>query len=195
VNASSENAIPTRSKSRVSLARSLFLWFLLLSLLPMTLTAWMGYRQASNGLHETVSKKLEQDARDSARFVRNWFNYRFMDINSQAENQRNADFLTSLKKEYKASRSSLAEFTKSERWRTLVKDNQKDLVNFSRQYDYIHDLFLIDVDGNILFTISNESGLGTALKKHSKTVKHFFQTLEHIRRPIMILQASLPHQY
>ncbi|MBL1259803.1 MAG: PAS domain-containing protein [Thiotrichaceae bacterium] len=137
----------------------------------MTLTAWMGYREASNGLHETVSQKLEQDARDSAKFVRNWFSYRFMDINSQAENQRNADFLTSLKKEYEVSHSSLAEFTKSERWKALVKANQKDLISFSRQYDYIHDLFLIDLDGNILFTIGNGEDLGSNLfsGRHAST--------------------------
>ncbi len=129
----------------------------------MTLTAWIGYRQASDGLHETVSKKLEQDARDSARFVRSWFGYRFMDINSQAENQRNADFLIALKKAYEASHSNLAEFTKSERWLRLVKNNQKDLVSFSRQYDYIYNLFLIDADGNILFTIASESNLGNNL--------------------------------
>ncbi|MCF6322916.1 MAG: response regulator [Gammaproteobacteria bacterium] len=173
MNTTSENAIPARGKSRDSLARSLFLWFLLLSLLPMTLTAWVGYRQASDGLHESVSQKLEQDARESARFVRSWFDYRFMDINSQAGSQRNADFLIALKKSYEASHSSLAEFTKSERWLRLVKRNQKDLISFSRQYDYIYNLFLIDTDGNILFTIANESNLGSNLFSGPDATTHF----------------------
>ena len=153
----------TRDKPRDSLARQLLLWFLLLSLLPMSLTAWIGYRQASDGLHETVSHKLEQDARDSARFIQTWFEYRFMDINSQAENQRNADFLIALSNAYRASNSELASFIKSESWAKLVAANQKDLVSFSHQYDYIYDLLLIDKAGNVLFTLTNEADLGTNL--------------------------------
>ena len=129
----------------------------------MTLTAWLGYRQAVNDLYETVSQKLEQDARGSARFIQNWFDYRFMDINSQAENRRNADFLTALKKGYAASHSDLTAFTKSDAWTALVDERKKELISFSRQYDYIYDLFLIDQDGNILFTIASEADLGTNL--------------------------------
>ena len=129
----------------------------------MSLTAWIGYRQASDGLHETVSHKLEQDARDSARFVRSWFEYRFMDINSQAQNQRNTDFLIALKNEYQASNRELASFTKSKERGKLIDTYQKDLISFSRQYDYIYDLLLIDTEGNILFTLANESDLGTNL--------------------------------
>jgi len=159
INSSSE----TTGKATHSLGRSLILWFILLALIPMTLTAWLGYKQAVVGLTEAVSHELEKDARDNARFIQNWFEYRFMDLNSQAGNLRNAEFLTTLKNELQASGQPPQEFVKSSRWGSLVEQRQQDLINFSRHYDYIYDLFLIDDDGNILFSIAREADLGTNL--------------------------------
>ncbi len=36
-------------------------------------------------------------------------------------------------------------------------------MTLTRRYDYIHDLFLVDVDGNILFSTARQPDLGTNL--------------------------------
>ncbi len=154
---------PTSHKARHSLGRSLLVWFLLLALLPLTLTAWFSYRQAVKGLTVAATQKLEREAHKSSQFIQNWFEYRFMDLNSQAENQRNAQFLVALQKELQTSDKNPAEFIKSYNWASLVDEHQQDLIAFTRSYDYIHDLFLIDNNGNILFTLTRESDLGTNL--------------------------------
>ncbi len=42
------NMQPNTDKSRQSLGRSLLTWFLLLALLPLVLTAWLSYYQATD---------------------------------------------------------------------------------------------------------------------------------------------------
>ena len=146
-----------------SLSRSLLLWFLLLALLPLTLTAWLAHRQVVDGLHIIVAQELKHDALDSARSVQNWIDFRFMELNSQADNRYNIKFLIALKEDFKASRKSLAEYIKSDAWAFTVASKRQDLDSFYQNYDYIYDLFLIDSDGNILFTVENKSDLGTNL--------------------------------
>lgn len=68
-----------------SISQTLLLWFLVLALLPMTLTAWLSYQQASESLRMDAAEKLEQAGSANIRFIQSWFNYRFMDIVYKAE--------------------------------------------------------------------------------------------------------------
>ncbi len=154
---------PNIHKARYSLGRSLLLWFLLLALLPLGLTAWLGYRQSVEGLTNAAIEKLEQGAQLKVQLIHSWFDYRFMDLNSLAHSQRNIEFLAALREGLKKSGQSPADFVQSEAWRSLVAAQQADLITFTRHYDYLYDLFLIDSDGNILFSAVREFDLGTNL--------------------------------
>ncbi len=146
-----------------SLKRSLVLWFLLIALVPLSLNAWLGYRQTADGLTASAIQELETSAQMKIGFIQNWFDYRFMDLQNMAENQHNAEFLAALHMALQHSDQDVFEFTKSDAWDSLVNKHQNDLINFSRNYDYIYDVFLIDRDGNILFTVAGETDLGTNL--------------------------------
>ncbi|HEB56618.1 MAG TPA: response regulator [Gammaproteobacteria bacterium] len=150
-------------KKYVSLRRSLLFWFLLLALLPLSLTAWFSYRQMVDGLTETAMLDLEHSARLRSQFIQTWFNYRFMDLNSHAESRRNAEFLEALEQGLQKSNKGADEFVKSYDWALLVDSRQQDLITFARRYDYISDIFLIDKDGDILFTVTREFDLGSNL--------------------------------
>ncbi len=151
------------TKAYFSLTHSLLLWFLLLALLPLSLNSWFSYHQATKGLTNVTAQKLEQGAQQKAQFIQSWFEYRFMDLSIQSESQRNSEFLIILKKGFQNSGKSLAEYTKSFSWSLLVDEPQQDLVTFIRRYDYIHDIFLIDNAGNILYSVTRQSDLGTNL--------------------------------
>ena len=154
---------PATRKVRHSLGRSLLVWFLLLALLPLSLTAWLGYRQSVEGLTAAAIEKLEQGAQSKSQLIHTWFGYRFMDLNSQAENRRNAGFLQALSEGLESSGLSPRAFVASDTWAMLVADRQHDLATFARNYDYFYDLFLIDKHGNILFTVAREFDLGSNL--------------------------------
>jgi len=160
-------------KGRHSIGRSLLTWFLLLALVPLILTAWLGYRQAVDGLMATTTQGLEEGAQLKAQFIQNWFDYRLMDLNSQAKNRRNTGLLMALQKGFEASGKGLDKFVKSPAWFSLVSGWQQNLIAFTNDYDYIYDVFLIDSDGNILFTVAHESDLGTNLFDGSYAATRF----------------------
>ena len=145
------------------LTRSLVLWFLLLSLLPMTIISWFSYHKSQESLYNDAVNAMSQRTTLQIRFIENWFNYRFLDIQHQAENLSNARFLQRLVKALQSSGKPPSMFVGSYQWSRIVEENKTDLVNLSRTYDYYYDLFLIDNNGNILFTLEEEDDLGTNL--------------------------------
>lgn len=159
----SELNIPTSIKGFTSLNHSLVLWFLLLSLLPLILVSSMSYQQAKDSLTIAASESLEESSNLSIHFIQNWFEYRLMDLNVQAESVANAELLAILIQGFKQSDKPLNEYVKSYDWALRTDANAGQLAQLSRRYDYIYDLFLIDEKGNILYSVAKESDLGTNL--------------------------------
>ncbi|MEN8177796.1 MAG: response regulator [Pseudomonadota bacterium] len=146
-----------------SLNRTLLLWFMFLALAPMSLVSWISYQQANTSLTQAAEDKLRQTAYVQAAFIQNWFDYRLMDLNSQAENRHHAALLMRLKEGLQLSNMSPSKYVKSYDWSRRVDGVQNDLITLTRQYDYIHDLLLIDIEGNILYSTARESDLGSNL--------------------------------
>ena len=151
------------NKRYTSLSRGLVIWFLLLSLLPISLISWISYQEANNSLTQSATHKLEQSAKHNINFIQNWFDYRFIDLKIQSETSSNIQLLSTLKEGFQESNKSLAEYVKSDDWSQRVDESQNNLISLSKDYDYIYDLFLIDTDGNLLYTVAHESDLGTNL--------------------------------
>ncbi len=158
------------------LTRSLVLWFLLLSLLPMTVVSWFSYHKSEESLYNGAVNAMNQRTALQSRLIENWFNYRFLDIQHQAENSSNVKFLYKLVQALQSSGKNTSQFVGSYQWSRIVEDNKMDLVNLSRTYDYYYDLFLIDKKGNILFTLEEEDDLGTNLFAGKYKNTHFAHT-------------------
>lgn len=149
----------------------------------MILVAWISYQQANDSLTRAAISKLEQSAHSKTAFVKLWFDYRFMDLASQSENQQNAALLLQLQEGLYLSGKTPPQYVRSFDWEKRVTDFQIDLVTLSRRYDYIFDVFLIDLQGNILFSVAREKDLGQNLfngpladSRFASSVRH---TLDH----------------
>lgn len=167
------NKIKAEKQSRFSsLGRELILWILTLSLLPLIIISALSYMQNSSGFYISATEKLEQSSDLSVSFINNWFEYRILDLNNQAESNENISLLNSLVDGLRESEKSAGEYVKSYDWAKRVDGLQDNLVKLARRYDYIYDIFLIDSQGNIIFTVAHESDLGTNLKSglYSKTL-------------------------
>ena len=153
---------PARGVKR-SLARELIVWFLVLSIVPLIAVAWFNYQQTAATLKNAAIDRLNDISALKIHFINNWFDYRFMDLASQAESKFNANLLASFKEEFIASQQTLSNYVKSDSW--VKKSNQGGhrLVTLATKYDYIYDIFLIDLQGNLLYSITQESDLGTNL--------------------------------
>lgn len=171
------------SDKKQSLSNELLMWFLILSLLPLSIIAWLNYQQTVDGLIKAAKYELRRDAVESARYVQNWFNFRFIDLVTNAENIQNIELLNDLSTAYKSSGQRLPEFVKSIDWIVTVDGHGSSLNNFAKHYDYIYDLMLVDTEGNVLYTLLKETDHGSNLftgkysnTKFAKSVKQSVDT-------------------
>lgn len=151
------------SSTYSSLSRTLIIWFMLLAMLPMSIVSWISYQQAYGRLIIDVHEKLEQSAAANVAYINNWFSHRLMDLKVQANDQHNIDLLITLKSDLTKSGKKPAEYIKSRNWANHIKRAHLNLTAALSIYDYVYDLFLIDIEGNILYSVTEESDLGSNL--------------------------------
>ncbi|MCG8673533.1 MAG: ATP-binding protein, partial [Pseudomonadales bacterium] len=156
--------------------------FLSLALIPLLIVSGLSYYEADKSLNSAASQKLEETAVEKVKFIKNWFDYRYMDVQKQADSPFNTEMLEVLIQGLKQSGAALQDYTETYDWELRTEPRRHELQNVLLSYDYIYDLFLIDQKGNILFTLAREDDLGTNLitGTYSQTLfaNSFRRTLE-----------------
>ncbi len=174
------------------MSRQVLLWLLLMSLAPMSIVGFLSFDTAKNSLCENAFESLSANVEERAAFIENWFTYRLIDLESLAGSAKNVGLLGELRSAFMASGQTLGHFVKSAQWNMIARGQTEDLVRFRSLYGY-HDIFLIDIDGNILYSLASENDLGTNLyhgqlagtqfaaitRKSIKTGAPGFSDLEH----------------
>ncbi|MBQ0720894.1 MAG: response regulator [Gammaproteobacteria bacterium] len=164
------------------LTRTMLAWFLLISLLPLTLVCMVGYQQGGKALSEAAVVTLQGHAAQKARFIDNWFSFRFADLRIQAESPQNVHFLESLAQDFAASGESASHYVTSYRWARIGEEKKAHFIQLTQAYDYIYDIFLIDLQGNVLYSVAAEADLGSNLLsgplQHTRFAKSVRQSLE-----------------
>jgi PAS domain S-box-containing protein len=165
-----------------SISFHLVLWFLLLTLTPLGISNYIYYKDSAQRLEEVAMHDIEQSSIIGKKFVQNWFYYRNADISNWSKQYTNIYFLDELKQGFLNSKIPAKEYVKSKDYQKLIKKHDHDLSTLMKEYDYIYDLFLIDTDGNILYTVAKESDLATSLNdgaySGTKFAKAFKNTLK-----------------
>ncbi len=156
------------------LKRKLLVWLLLVAMVPLVLMSVLSYKTAKTSLHQASTDLLTARVHDNAAFIENWFKYRVLDLESQALSQNSTAFMQELHESYISSGESLGDYVTTYQWNRIVHDRSEDLKNFQRMYGY-YDVYLINMDGEILYTNSREEDLGSNLMKGSLSQTKFAQ--------------------
>ena len=151
---------PLNGKNKRSLCFNLSIWFLIISLLPLTIHSVNNYYNAKSKLEELAHKELEQSASSIKKYITVWFEYRFMDVKAQAKLSNNLALMSQLKQSFKTSGLALQDYVQSSQWQSIRQSLQHDIASYQETIDYIYDVFLIDPQGNILFTLNDKEHLG-----------------------------------
>ncbi len=146
----------TSGLARGSLGRQIMLGFVVMAVAPLLLVALISYYQFKSNLTQQALLKLDETSIEAERFVLNWLDYRRMDLASQAGAFRNAWLLEYLLEGLKDSGKSLADYVRSNDWRYKLEITDGHLLTLIRRYDYIEDLYLIDRDGNMVYSTQHE---------------------------------------
>jgi len=165
MSSNSDHMIGTKKRANFKLllrglTGKLLLWFLLIALVPVTTVSLISYLNSRNSLIRAANDLLVSTARFKAEKVLSLGERWLIDVSMQARNKENIRLLRDLRKAYEASGQSLAKFVESFSWLEIEDEHGGDLRNFQTSHGY-SDIFLIDSDGNILFSSfgNNSHGL------------------------------------
>ncbi|MBO1223397.1 MAG: response regulator [Candidatus Scalindua sediminis] len=157
------SSVTQKNTFKRGLRRTLLTWFLVFSIIPLIVVSVVSYKQAHDNLQDAAFRSLSSIAKLKTVFINKWYSYRLKDLEFQITNSTNVRFLQALKEAFGAGGKDVAEFVRSDEWTSIVKNVGGDLKKFKQTYGY-YNLFLIDDDGNILFSVAEEDDLGTNLK-------------------------------
>ncbi|EWH10940.1 sensory box histidine kinase/response regulator [Catenovulum agarivorans DS-2] len=166
----------SKHKTYTKLSRRLLLFIVILTIVPIIFVSFVGYQQAKLGLAEQAEDKLRQTSRLTVNFIDNWFDYRLMDIASQAQLPHYWHLLEQLSLGLAHSKLTADVYVKSYAWAQIVHEHQAPIRQFFNGYDYIDDLYLIDSSGNILFSVLKDKDFGQNLFSGSANTSRFAQT-------------------
>ncbi len=147
---------------RHGLGRTLFLWFLAVSFIPLTFVSVISYWNAHESLKKDAASSLSAVSKVKTEYINAFFSRVLTDVIRQSEKQQNVEFLEELIGAFEKSGKPVGDFVKSFEWAMMVGEQAEDLRNYYKAYGY-YGAFLLDKQGNILFTVQYEDDLGTNL--------------------------------
>ncbi len=158
-----------------SLKTTLLFWFLTLSILPFTALSWYGYVHTVENVQEMQRNKLTDSAALNIETLKSRFYEAVRDLDSWSQLRTPIDILTSMKEKFTKSEMNISDFVNSPQYEKLRAVQPKTVEKIAKEYDYVYDLFVIDLDGNILYTVAKEPDLGTNLQTGPYSKTYFAQ--------------------
>jgi CheY-like chemotaxis protein/HAMP domain-containing protein len=144
------------------LSRRVLLWFLLLSLVPLSTNSWLNYQSARERLYKATELALADVTAIQTESLRTSMARMMADLEQEAERPANVVFLQSLEEGFQHSGKTLSDYVGSFSWAMDVDGYEGGLKRFWHAYNY-RDILLGDNQGNILFSFSRGQDLGSNL--------------------------------
>lgn len=152
------------------LGRTLFWLFMAMALIPLTVVGYVGYKTSYNNLYDDAVNSLSAVTQLKKEYIKTYFSERLRDLELQTKLNSNKHILSLFKDSLRTANMPVNEFVKSQDWKKIKNEYCMDLKDFQITYGY-SDLFFIDNDGNILFSVIANTDLGTNVfsGSHSNT--------------------------
>lgn len=147
---------------RRGLGRTLFVSFMLLSFIPLLVAGWFSYHNAHSSLLKKEVNSLQTALSLRSLYFESYFQERLNDLVLQADLSENIFLLKELQAIYSKKKLPLARFVKSYDFIRIITEYSQDLQDFKERAGY-SDIYLIDIEGNILFSVAADEDLGTNL--------------------------------
>ena len=145
-------------------ARTLILWFLIISLLPLIAVSTINYLRS----YKTISNKAKQSlllaAENKAHDIHQFFQYNLTSLLITANQKTIINMVKDFELSYSVMNIELKNFVKSPEWELLSKYHGNSIDFLITANDY-YDFFLIDKNGNVLYTDEKKNNLGINLFK------------------------------
>ncbi|AGF77112.1 signal transduction histidine kinase [Desulfocapsa sulfexigens DSM 10523] len=145
---------------RRGLGKNIFVSFMVLALMPLLVASVLSYHNAHTSLLTKEVRNLQTALSLRGLYFEAYFQERLDDLALQADLSDNIFLLQDLKESYNKSGLSLSQFVKSYNHTRIVTEHSQDLQDFQERAGY-SNIYMIDIAGDILFSITAEEDLGT----------------------------------
>lgn len=153
-------SLKTNLASRLN--RKFLFWFLIISLVPLAIISYLNHLRNKSVLLNHSYQELEVIGNISTERVRNFLQQITIQVDTQSLTLNTISAIQAFKQAFKQSGKNAAEFVKSYQWAKIKVQQTSDLKNFQRSFGF-HDVYLIDTQGNILYSAYGHSELGKNL--------------------------------
>ncbi|MDZ7740615.1 MAG: histidine kinase dimerization/phospho-acceptor domain-containing protein [Bacteroidota bacterium] len=174
----------------IGVGKSLLLWFLAISFVPLASMSFINYLYAYLGLTVVAEKSIVTTSQLRVEYLNTFFRELNNFTEIESEQSENLDFFKELRKQYERSSLSSEAFTHSQSWKEFTQKKRKDFGQYINKQGY-YDIYYIDREGNILFSIREEKDLGTNLFKGEYANTLFSQTARESLRKEKILFSDI----
>lgn len=151
-----------RSWRYIGVGKSLLIWFLAISIVPLASISFINFLNAYHGLTVLTEKSLHSTSLLRVENIQSYFQeiVDFLDLNSKQN--EDAEFLLNLKTAYKENGYDFNKLKASNEYTKLTQKHRDEFKNISKRSGY-YDIYFIDNEGNILFSLKEETDLGKNL--------------------------------
>ncbi len=167
---SKPGSLVIQSMTRPGFFRTILLWFIAISLIPLTIVSFINYRRTYDTLRDKAKNDLIIAAESKADLIQHFFHDTFTILLTQAHRKRIVTMLKDLKRSFKTMGAEPSEFVKTPEWDVIAEAYEEDVGSFLISHEF-YDFLIVDVEGNILFTDKRKQDLGANIftGEYSKT--------------------------
>ncbi len=166
-----------RTWHNIGVGKSLFIWFLMISFVPLAAVSFINFLTAYQGLTIVAEKSLNASSQLRLKYIYTFFNEAsdFLEINiSSVQKKQQFERLAS---DFQKSKLDVGDFVKSKQWKVLTKPLYPE-IKPSLKLQNFYDFLFIDTKGNVLFSTKEESDLGTDIFQGKKRDTRLSRTVK-----------------
>lgn len=143
----------------IGVGKSLLIWFLAISFIPLASVSFINYLNSYLGLTIIAEKSLVTTSQLRLEYLESFFTQKVDFLELESEQSELITLFSNLNNEFDKSKSKNT-YLNSQTRKTLSKKaiNKYLVQSANQQYS---DFYLIDIEGNLLFTLHDEPLLGT----------------------------------
>ncbi len=181
-----------RSWRYIGVGKSLLIWFLAISFVPLAIVSFINFLNAYQGLTIVAEKSLNASSQLRMRYIYTFFDEasNFLEVNANSP-QKLKQFYT-LEQAFKKSGLPAKKFVKTAQYDSIAKRLKKEFTYSLKLQDF-YDILYIDTDGNILFRTKKDKDLGSNIYKSEINTTKFAKTARKVAEEKKTFFSDLEH--
>lgn len=194
--------ISLKSWRSIGVGKSLLLWFLIISIIPLGAVSFINFLNAYNGLTVVAQKSLNTTSQLRVEHIKSFFSEitEFLDINSKQNSD--IEFVRNISEEWRKSKQTFNEFKNTKFYQDQTRLHYDEYKGVLQNIGYC-DVVFIDKDANVIYRLKECNDLGTnlfsgpfqntlfakAVWKAKETLKPQFSDLEYYQASINFISG------